>query len=212
MTMTQPELDVLHKRLSASKSYLEYGAGASTITAAQSSNLSRIDCVESSAQFIDERVRPDPAVQTAVAAGRLRFHIIDIGPTGDWGAPVDDRARHLWPNYSLSVFSQPGDHDLVLVDGRFRVACTLAAILCTPPNAVIMIHDFFWFRVEYRAVLPFLNVIERADTLAVFAKRADVDRRRVQRSLAEFQYEPDDAPSRLRLSNALRRRLRRAAP
>lgn len=207
MTMTQAELDLLHARIDASRNFLEFGAGASTVYAAGRHSIERIDSVESSAEFIDQQVRPHAPVAEAVAAGRLVFHIIDIGATGDWGSPADARSRHLWPNYPLSVFAQPLDHDLVLIDGRFRVACTLASILSTPPGCTIMIHDF-WNRPHYHVVLRFLDVQARADTLAVFSKKPGLDARRAQRLLARYQYQPGDLPPPpVRAWRSLRRRL-----
>jgi hypothetical protein len=209
MTMTPAELDLLHSRLAAARRYLEFGAGASTVHAAGLTTLERIDCVESSPEFIEQRVKPEPPVAAALAAGRLRFHIIDIGQTGDWGSPADDSRRHLWPNYPLGVFARPSDHDLVLVDGRFRVACALASALCTPDHAAIMIHDFH--RVEYHVLRRYLEIEKQADTLVVFRRRPGVDRRRVQRTIAEYQYLPADNPARMRLKHAITRRLARPA-
>jgi hypothetical protein len=207
MTMTQAELDLLHARIDACTGYLEFGSGASTVYAAGRPSIRRIDSVESSAEFIDQRVRPEPAVSAAEAEGRLFFHIVDIGRTVDWGSPADDQKRHLWPNYPLSIFARPSEHDLVLVDGRFRVACTLASILSTPPGSTIMIHDF-WIRPEYHVVLRFLDVQARADTLAVFSRKPNLDTRQVQAMLARYQYQPGDRPpAPTRAWNAIRRRI-----
>lgn len=209
MTMTQAELDLLHSRMDSSRRFLEFGAGASTVYAAGRPSIEHIDSVESSAEFIDQQVRPHAPVGEAVAAGRLVFHIIDIGTTGDWGSPADARARHLWPNYPLSVFARPSRHDLVLIDGRFRVACTLASILSTPPECTLMIHDF-WNRPHYHVLMRFLNVEARADTLAVFSKKPAVDIRHVQSMLCRYQYQPGDLPrAPVRAWRSLRRRLTR---
>ncbi len=207
MTMTQAELDLLHSRMDRSRRFLEFGAGASTVYAAGCTSIERIESVESSAEFIDQQVRPHAPVPEAVAAGRLVFHIIDIGTTGEWGSPADARVRHLWPNYPLSVFARPSEHDLVLIDGRFRVACTLASILCTPSQCVIMIHDF-WNRPHYHVLLRFLDVQAKADTLAVFSKKPAIDTRRAQTMLARYQYQPGDLPpTPVRAWRSLRRRL-----
>ena len=152
MNMTKDEMKMLHSYIDLSNHYLEFGSGDSTVYASSVPMIKTIDSVESSEKYISENLKPNPAISKALSTGKLTFHIIDIGETTEWGLPIDESKKHLWPNYSLSVFTQKSNHDLVLVDGRFRVACTLNCILNTPGNCKIIIHDF-WKRPAYLIVL-----------------------------------------------------------
>lgn len=104
--MTKGELEMLHSYMDSSSNYLEFGAGASTIYAAKTPMIKTIDSVESSEKYIDENLKSDISIINALSTGKLRFHIIDIGETIAWGYPKDTTKKHLWPNYSLSVFTK----------------------------------------------------------------------------------------------------------
>ncbi len=191
MAMTKDELDMVHSYMDASHSYLEFGSGESTIYAANASMIKNIDSVESSEKYITENLKPNIAIANALASGKLRFHIVDIGETIDWGYPKNQSKKHLWPNYSLSVFSRQSNHDLVLVDGRFRVACALNSALNTSEDCSIIIHDF-WSRPEYHILLKYLKVKNRVDTVCVFGKKRDCDFRKAQALIRKYQYLPSD--------------------
>lgn len=189
MAMSKETLEVLHACMDSSTHYLEFGAGESTLYAAKAPRIKSIDSVESSEEYVKENLASNPAILHALSTGKLRFHIIDIGETREWGYPKDQSKKHLWPNYSLSVFSGKSDHDLVLVDGRFRVACALSSILNTSENCTIVIHDF-WDRPEYHILLKFLEVRTRARSLGVFDKKRDVDPETLRSLLKKYQYLP----------------------
>ncbi|MDD2722545.1 MAG: hypothetical protein PHH59_00800 [Methylovulum sp.] len=189
MTMTASELDILHSHIDTSTKFLEFGAGASTLYAASVPSIKQIDSVESSVEFVNENLKPNPVISEAVSAGRLLFHIIDIGKTFYWGYPASFCKKHLWPDYSFRIFRQKSEHDLVLIDGRFRVACTLNTILNTPENCKILIHDF-WNRPHYHIVLSFLETQVEVDTLGVFTKKPSIDRRQVKSLIEKYKYLP----------------------
>ncbi len=62
--------------------------------------------------------------------------------------------------------------DVVLVDGRYRVACALRALKYTDQESVVIIHDFH--RRVYHVVLDYYEVVERADTLIVLRKKKNL--------------------------------------
>ena len=200
MTMSDGELEVLHKYLGQASHYLEFGSGDSTLHAARTPTIKHIDSVESSHQYIDENLKTQPEIQQAMADKRIDFHIIDIGETQNWGYPKDDSKKHLWPNYSLSVFTQHSQHDLVLIDGRFRVACALSCLLNTPQDCTIMIHDF-WNRTKFYLLLQFFDVQCEVDKLGVFRKKSHLNQDKIKRLLKKYQYIVHDNP----LSAKLRR-------
>ena len=203
------EVEFLQAHLSSSRRYLEFGAGTSTVMAANTASLESIDTVESSKPFIEELLR-GPEVAQAVAAGRLHLHAIDVGPTGAWGRPTDPASRHLWPDYSSRVFAESSGWDLVLIDGRFRVACCLNSLLHTGPECRILIHDFWW-RKEYFVVLEFLDVVDRINSFVSLRRKKDVDTKKVAKLLRKYQYLPLDKTMFQRGLDFIGRKLKRTS-
>ncbi|MBS0269922.1 MAG: hypothetical protein JSS54_13205 [Proteobacteria bacterium] len=121
-----------------------------------------------------------------------------LWPTREFGAPRDETRKKHWPNYAaapwkrrrwpLSAFVKASRPDLVFVDGRFRVACILTAVLNSRPDAIVMVHDF-WNRPHYHAPLPFLEEIEKAETMAVFRIRPGFKRSRAKALLSKARYD-----------------------
>ncbi len=81
-----------------------------------------------------------------------KFVYADIGLTGPWGVPM--RARNPspaklrkwkdYPNAPWKVIDDDKTPDLILVDGRFRVATVLTCLLKTAsePDTTIMFDDY----------------------------------------------------------------------
>ena len=54
---------------------------------------------------------------------------------------MDKKSKDLWENYSKSkIRYSPDTIDFVMIDGRFRVACALQALLVTKFQATDSIH------------------------------------------------------------------------
>lgn len=144
---------------------LEYGSGGSTVLAAGMAGRT-VFSVESDAAWLREMrayfIANPPAAD-------LRLHHGDIGPTRDWGHPLDDRRMRRWPGYALSVWDREDflHPDVVLVDGRFRVACLLTvAFRCTRP--VTVLFDDYRGRKVYHGVEEMLRPAGFAGRMARF--------------------------------------------
>jgi protein O-GlcNAc transferase len=102
--------------------------------------------------------------------------------------------KDKFPNYSKNIFSSLDTNkiDIVLIDGRFRVACLLSVILNTPSakGVFILFHDF-WNREKYHTVLKHVIEIERVDTLGVFKIKNKIDLNIVQQDYEIYKYIPD---------------------
>lgn len=183
-------LYILQKLFPESVHYLEFGMGKSTALAAASSSIKTIDAVESGDSWLKEFIKTNPALQQEIDSGRVTVHLIDISPTRQWGNPSDTSKKHLWPNYPLAVFNRSIDWDLVLIDGRFRVASCLASILGCSPSVKICFDDF-WNRPFYHVVLQFLDEIDRYENAALFTPKKQLDRTVVQEWIARYLYVTD---------------------
>jgi hypothetical protein len=186
--MADDELACFERLLGRANKVLEYGCGGSTIFAASLGHC-HIFGVESDPAWL-HKVQANPVFRDATAAGRAVLKHVNIGPTGKWGVPSDETYRHLWPRYSEFPWANQSDYDLIFVDGRFRVACVLNAVLRASSDALIVVHDF-WNRPEYHVVLPFLEWKETSQTLGVFQRRREIDRASVQALIDEYQYISD---------------------
>lgn len=187
--MSNNEQEVFNKYIKNSKSYLEFGSGGSTLRALQKSKA-KIYSVESSIDWINYLSKY--WIISFAKNRRLFFYPIDIGKTEAWGYPISNESKHLFPNYSNSVFSALGstEIDTVLIDGRFRVACALSTIINLSKfnnNPKILIHDF-WNREQYHILLEFLTKIESVDTLGVFQVKDNLDLNLVKSKYEIYKY------------------------
>ncbi|HWS77418.1 MAG TPA: hypothetical protein VN205_03470, partial [Thermomonas sp.] len=169
--MTDAEAGVLRECFSKAASLVEFGSGGSTLLAVRSPSLRRIWSVESDPAWV-ARLRAEPEIAGAEHAGRLHLHAVDIGPVGGYGYPRDASKQHAWPRYVESVWGDPAaiETDLVLIDGRFRVACALEALSRCRPHAVVLFHDF-WNRTPYHPVLAFTDWLGSCDSLAILRRK-----------------------------------------
>ena len=188
--MTDDEIAVLRECYSKATSLVEFGSGGSTLLAARSASLQRIWSVESDPGWV-ARLRGVAEIRQAEQAGRLHLRHVDIGPTGDHGTPRDESAQARWPDYHEAVWSDPATAaaDLVLVDGRFRVACALQALARCQPHTILLMHDF-WARTPYHPVLAFTDWLGSCDSLAILRRKPAMDRDKLGHVLQAHRLQP----------------------
>lgn len=187
--MSAAELKLLLTTSRNRRRIIEFGCGGSTLALARN-GAERIDSVESDKAWVD-RLKEVPEIAELVSAGRVILHHVDVGPVGPWGTPTDSRAMRRWPAYWMDIWQSPDSKgtSLVLVDGRFRVACALAACLFSDDDCLIALHDYA-DRPSYHVVLDFLSPIAAAETLTVFTKRRDVETGNLLHALLRHAFNP----------------------
>lgn len=180
--MSPAELALFRRVLEAGRRrYAEFGTGGSTLLAVRAP-FDTIVGVESDPDWAG-KVREEPEVAEALAAGRASILHADIGQTGAWGAPVERDKPQKWPNYIAAMWTEWARRqafpDLVLVDGRFRVACALSVALLAaaqrgrePP--LVLLHDVSDRRPNYNRVFDAFHLEEQAETLCVLSPRQRV--------------------------------------
>jgi hypothetical protein len=140
--MDPETLIFLDAHMRASHVYLEYGSGGSTRMAV-GLRVPHIYSVESDHAF-GRAVHQ--AVQHDLQGIDFQLFLPRVGPTGRWGYPTGTEHFQAWPEYPTSPWSALRRHglspDLVLVDGRFRVACFLATLVSARPGTRIIFDDF----------------------------------------------------------------------
>ncbi len=170
--MDRPELtfipevaDLVRKHYEAADVILEYGSGGSTVMASEMPDKT-IFAVESSRvwtkmmrNWFEEAQPPSmPFMQH-----------INIGPTGKWGTPKTTKGfqrYHLYPLWiwDIEEFKHP---DVILVDGRFRVACALTAMLRCTKKTTLLFDDYEGRR-GYHRIEEFLEKKEVVGNMARF--------------------------------------------
>jgi hypothetical protein len=141
--------EAVREAYAAATTILEFGSGGSTALAAEMPGKT-VFSVESDGAWL-RKMRA--WFDANPPAADVRLHHADIGPTVKWGRPRDTRFFRRWPRYALSVWDRPDfrQPDLVLIDGRFRVACLLATAYRIDRPVTVLFDDYLG-REPYRAV------------------------------------------------------------
>ncbi|MBD8680283.1 hypothetical protein [Pseudomonas sp. CFBP 13719] len=165
----EPEgVELLAARLSGAKVFLEYGAGGSTVFAA-SHGVESIYSVESDRGFLSA-VSDKLSTLTSFNPSFTPV-FVDLGPTGDWGVPTDKSTAERWPYYCSKVWdgflANDVYPDVVLVDGRFRVACFLASLIFAKEGCTILFDDYT-NRPHYHIVEKFIKPKSISGRMAEF--------------------------------------------
>jgi hypothetical protein len=147
------------------KSILEYGSGGSTALAAELPDTA-VFSVESDRDWVgmmQSWFGHEPP------RGTVHMHHVDIGPTKEWGYPQDTSRLLHYIDYPMSVWQRPDlvHPDVVLIDGRFRVACFLAALMHIRRPTTILFDDYT-DRPQYHVVEELLAPSKTVGRMAVF--------------------------------------------
>ena len=177
------------ERLESCSQYLEFGAGSSTLAVARRGCA--LVTVESDPRFlaaVERRCRTQDSSETRHS---MAFLHADIGPTGPWGKPVMPRIRRrdAWRKYPLTPWRTLGEAfraDLVLVDGRFRVACALAVILNQPDVDWTLLVDDYADRPEYGVIERYAELVNLHGRMAEFRPNPAVSSISVRSTLNHF--------------------------
>jgi hypothetical protein len=177
-------LNCFVETLAQTRFYLEYGCGGSTIYAADTAQVDAIISIESDPAWVSK-------VRSSVKNDRVRLHIehCDIGDVGDWGVPKDtSRIAEYW-TYSVSPWRTAKRinmvPDVVLIDGRFRVASFLYSLISARVGTKILFDDYF-DRPEYFVVEQFCRLHERHSRMGVFYASTDFSFAEISACFAKY--------------------------
>ena len=142
LTLPEAEATRLTAAYEAAGVILEYGSGGSTVMAAEMPGTA-VFAVESDADWA-EMMRGWFAANPPAEGSSVEMIWSDIGPTREWGYPADRSGWRRYARYPLEVwdrgdFRQP---DVVLVDGRFRTGCALAAAFRSVRPVTVFVDDY----------------------------------------------------------------------
>lgn len=161
--MSKAEIELFVSFVRHSHKYVEFGVGGTTCIASDYV-ADWILSVDSSEAWIGKTAQACAGKKT-----QPTFLYADIGPTKDWGVPIDPQTRPRWDSYHSDIWKLPqsSSADLYLIDGRFRVACFAQTVLRCSPDSVIAIHDFA-SRKPYHVVRDIAREIASVEDIAFF--------------------------------------------
>lgn len=163
--------EMFYRYLNHASVYFEFGSGGSTYQASIRSNIRKIYSVESDLEWYAKITR----LVSNHPGFRPMYIEMNTKPR-TFGHPGTTATLEQKKSYSDSIVKQCVDPiDLVLIDGRFRVACCLKALQITPPNCVILFDDFL-NRPHYHIVLQYCEIVEKTsdNCMVVLRKTKEV--------------------------------------
>ena len=180
LRMSIAEQALFKSFLTCAKSYLEFGAGGSTVLASKTV-CGPVCTIESNQEWIDNVqffLQPADFERTFIFA--------DVGPTGDWGTPINNHGQVNYFNYHTNVWEKiTHTYDLFLVDGRFRVACFCQCLLRSSPSSIIGVHDYRSRR-GYQVIEGIAEPIAEVQDLTFFRRAHNVSSADVSSLLVRY--------------------------
>ena len=167
----------------ACMTYVEWGSGGSTFVATEYSQ--RVVSIENDPEWCETMLASE-LIQCNIALGRLTYICVDGGDVGYWGHPLNETeyASDLYLD-ALNNFHHIRP-DLVLVDGRYRVACTLNSLNWAKPDTLLMLHDYR-DRNFYQPVEEFFDMVGFGHVFGVFKQKPTINSARYKEQLAHFR-------------------------
>ncbi len=161
------------------KIYFEYGVGASTSWVLENTN-SKIISVDSDKKWIN-------TIDISNKGSRVKLNWINLGDLQSWGRPKSYEYRQNFIDYIGKVWNSNKKADIVLIDGRFRVACFLYSVLNAKENTFIIFDDYF-NRSWYHIVEEIIPIYDRCGRQAVFKVPKMFDKNFANDLLSKFIY------------------------
>ena len=153
--------------------YFEYGVGKSTRWVLENS-ISHIIAVDTDKEWID-------FVNIKLDSERAKLIWVNLGGLTKWGRPNSYKYRENFIDYISGVWNFKQLADIILIDGRFRVACFLYSLLHSKTGSIIIFDDYFdrpWYHIV-EEILPLHNRCGRQ----AFFKVPDVYNKKLTKNL-----------------------------
>lgn len=161
---------LFYKYLDKAKVYFEFGSGGSTYQASIRDNIEYICSVESDLVWYNN-------LQKLIKnRSRINYIYNDINTIpNNWGNPGLTCPNNKKINYSEHIRLLEKDKsskiDLILIDGRFRVACCLKCYDVINDDCYILFDDFL-NRKYYHIVLDYYDIVDKTeDNIMVVLKK-----------------------------------------
>lgn len=187
LTLPAAEANLVRSYYKQANVILEYGSGGSTVLGAGMKNKV-IYSVESDQQWA-ENLHSGFAVYKDESS-IVHMHHVNIGETQKWGKAINDKNWREYWKYPMSVwerddFQQP---DVILVDGLYRPACVVTAMMMTNTKVDLLFDDFMNPRKNWEEVRP------RFEALSKFIEPVEICGRMARFEILPDQLQKKDLP------------------
>lgn len=157
--LSENDKQMFFRYLDKSSFYFEFGSGGSTYHASERKNIKHVYSVESDYEW-HKKLKIIIKDQTHVTFIHNEMETLP----NTWGQPGKNSTSEQKKRYSEQIVlldeSKRRQLDLILIDGRFRVACCLKCFDQIDENCLIAFDDFL-NRQQYHIVLKYYDIIER---------------------------------------------------
>ncbi len=171
--LTLPDLEsaALREAYANAPVILEYGMGGTTIIAAETAGHT-VFSVESDHNWLTKMER---WFANKPPAAIVHLHYADIGPTSEWGHPASKKRLNRWSGYPISVWDRHDflHPDVVLIDGRFRLACMLTTLFRIERATRVLVDDYI-DRPGYKAIETLVGAPNLIGRMADFRFTAQI--------------------------------------
>jgi len=154
--------------------YLEYGSGGSSFQAANQENIKTIHSIESDPEWYNIVCKN---IQKTKPITLMYKHLNTV--PNSCGYPGEGCLIEHAKEYSRAIKSLSETEsrrlDMILIDGRFRVACCLNCFDVISNECQIVFDDFI-NRQYYHVVLEFYDIVRKTkdDVMVVLKKKPDI--------------------------------------
>jgi hypothetical protein len=171
--MTSKEVDYIVSLLNERTTFLEWGSGGST--RCYVNFVGRYFSIEHDKAWhatIEQEVGGNPKLSYQLAN-------VESAPGGwrgtSWPGSYDQFRSYV---HAVDNFKPGGKYDVVLVDGRARVACAAYALRHLHPESTLLVHDFYQPRYRYLSrkygqLFRFYDEVHRVDSLVVLRPKPE---------------------------------------
>lgn len=165
---------MFYKYLDKSSVYFEYGSGGSTYQASIRNNITKIFSVESDMEWHNKLKK------MIENKSHINFIYNEMNTKPNtWGHPGVNSTKEQWINYSDQITlldkKTQNEIDLIMIDGRFRVACCLKSFNVINDDCLIAFDDFL-NRPHYHIVLQYFDIIDKTqdNTMVILKKKNSI--------------------------------------
>ena len=181
-TLFDGDDNLFKKYLKNCNIYFEYGVGDSTIWVLENT-ASRIISVDTDKKWINK-------VDILKNKKRIDINWINLGEVENWGRPKTYEYRNQFIEYISNVWNFNIKADVILVDGRFRVACFLYSLINAKEGSIIIFDDYM-NRSHYHVVEEVLGIYEKCGRQVIFKVPQVFDKQLAKELLKKFIYVMD---------------------
>lgn len=175
------EWSLFRSAVGTSRRCFEWGSGNSTLYVGEQDHC-QVMSIESDAIWAE-------SVAQKLTSPNVVVHV-DIGPVGSWGRPTSFKEPEKFMDYLAQDLLSEFAPDLVLIDGRFRVACFLTALIACAPGTRIVVDDYS-SRPQYLFIERFCTPKAAQADQAMFIRPNEIDELEVKRWLERFSMVTD---------------------